>query len=266
MGGGSRLCVRRGDRRGGHRGCGRTGRSRGQGRWRCARWPACNARVTTLLGLLTTGVGVVVQSFAGRNLQGDLPGAPLLRTGLLLTAATTSVAFAATLGLLSAAWIVAGLALAGLVTHRSTWRPAALGPADPAQPLGGRQRALLVATLLAVVSISKIDLRSPAAAPTNCSRASIPVLGGNVLSVVAVLLTVAGISRSALVPVHRVAPGHDRSAHAGVGAAPRRRGQRRRRPVGATRSGVRVVDGGDAPGFRSGGRHCLVRDDRDAGA
>src|SRR5262249_8629306 len=32
------------------------------------------SRVTALLGLLTTGVGLVVQSFASRALQGDLRG------------------------------------------------------------------------------------------------------------------------------------------------------------------------------------------------
>ena len=81
-------------------------------------------RVTALLGLLTTGVGLVVQSFAGRNLQRDLRERRFFVLASLLTAATTGVAFAATLGVLCAAWILAGLALAGLVTHRATWGPA----------------------------------------------------------------------------------------------------------------------------------------------
>ncbi len=163
-------------------------------------------RVTTLLGLLTTGVGLVVQSFAGRNLEGDLRERRFFELASLLTAATTSVAFAATLGLLSIAWIVAGLALAALVTHRSTWRPARRSARRTLRSLWVGDSALLVATLLAVVSIGEIDLRSPAAAAEELANASIPVLGGNVLSVVAVLLTVAGISRSALVPVHQWLP------------------------------------------------------------
>jgi NAD(P)H-quinone oxidoreductase subunit 5 len=162
--------------------------------------------VTTLLGLLTTGVGLVVQSFAGRNLQGDLRERRFFELASLLTAATTSVAFAATLGLLSAAWIVAGLALAALVTHRSTWRPARRSARRTLRSLWVGDSALLVATLLAVVSIGEIDLRSPAGAAEELANASIPVLGGNVLPVVAVLLTVAGISRSALVPVHQWLP------------------------------------------------------------
>ena len=163
-------------------------------------------RVTTLLGLLTTGVGLVVQSFASRNLQGDLFGPRFFVLASLLTAATTSVAFAATLGLLCASWIVAGLALAALVTHRATWQPARRSSRRTLRSLWVGDGALLVATLLAAVSVGEIDLRSPAAAAQDLADASIPVLGGNVLWVVAVLLTVAGISRSALVPVHQWLP------------------------------------------------------------
>ncbi|MFN2615517.1 MAG: proton-conducting transporter membrane subunit [Thermoleophilaceae bacterium] len=162
--------------------------------------------VTVLLGLLTTGVGLVVQSFAGRNLQRDLRERRFFVLASLLTAATTSVAFAATLGLLCAAWIVAGLALAGLVTHRATWGPARRASRRTLRSLWVGDGALLVATLLAVVSVGTIDLRSPAEAAKELANASIPVLGGHVLAVVAVLLTVAGISRSALVPVHQWLP------------------------------------------------------------
>ena len=164
------------------------------------------SRVTALLGLLTTGVGVVVQSFAGRNLQGDLFGRRFFVLASLLTAATTSVAFAATLGLLCAAWIVAGLALAALVTHRATWQPARRSSRRTLRSLWVGDVALLGATVLAVVSVGEVDLRSPARAAEELASASMPVLGGNVLAVVAVLLTIAGISRSALVPVHQWLP------------------------------------------------------------
>ena len=164
------------------------------------------SRVTALLGLLTTGVGLVVQSFASRNLQGDLFARRFFALASLLTAATTSVAFAATLSLLCAAWIVAGLALAALVTHRATWQPARRASRRTLRSLWIGDGALLVATLVAMVSVGEIDLRSPATAASELAHASIPVLGGNVLWVVAVLLTVAGISRSALVPVHQWLP------------------------------------------------------------
>jgi len=164
------------------------------------------SRVTSLLGLLTTGVGLVVQSFAGRNLQGDLFARRFFALASLLTAATTSVAFAATLSLLCAAWIVAGLALAALVTHRATWQPARRSSRRTLRSLWIGDGALLVATLLAVASVGEIDLRSPADAARKLAEASVPVLGGNVLWIVAVLLTIAGISRSALVPVHQWLP------------------------------------------------------------
>src|ERR671933_993681 len=163
-------------------------------------------RVTALLGLLTTGVGLVVQSFAGRNLQRDLRERRFFVLASLLTAATTGVAFAGTLGLLCASWILAGFALAGLVTHRATWGPARRAARRTLRSLWVGDSALLVATLLAFVSVGEIDLRSPADAAKELANASIPVLGGNVLWVVAVLLTVAGTSRSALVPAHQWLP------------------------------------------------------------
>ena len=122
------------------------------------------SRVTALLGLLTTGVGLVVQSFASRNLQGDLFGRRFFLLASLLTAATTSVAFAATLGVLCVSWIVAGLALAALVTHRATWQPARRSSRRTLRSLWVGDAALLTATLVAVVSVGEIYLRSPAGA------------------------------------------------------------------------------------------------------
>ena len=164
------------------------------------------SRVTALLGLLTTGVGLVVQSFAGRNLQGDLRGRRFFVLASLLTAATTSVAYAVTLGLLCASWIVAGIALTALVAHRATWGPAPRSARRTRRSLQVGDGALLVATVLAVASVGEVDLRSPTGAVDELANASIPVLGWSVLSVVAVLLTVASVSRSALVPLHRWLP------------------------------------------------------------
>jgi NAD(P)H-quinone oxidoreductase subunit 5 len=164
------------------------------------------SRVTSVLGLLTTGVGLVVQSFAGRNMQGDLRGRRFFVLASLLTAATTSVAFAATLGLLCASWILAGVALAALVAHRATWQPAPRAARRVRRNLQVGDGALLLAALLAIVSAGEVDLRSPAGAATELANESIPWLGWKVLPVVAVLLTVASVSRSALVPLHRWLP------------------------------------------------------------
>ncbi len=163
-------------------------------------------RVTAVLGLLTTGVGLVVHSFSGRALRGDLRERRFFVLTSLLTAATTSVVFAATLGFLCASWIVAGLALAALVAHRADWPPARRAGRRTRRSLWVGDVSLLVATVLTVVSVGEIDLRSSAAAAEELSNASLPVLDWTLLSVVAVVLTVAGISRSALVPLHRWLP------------------------------------------------------------
>lgn len=163
-------------------------------------------RVTTLLGLLTTGVGLVVQSFAGRNLQGDLRGRRFFVLASLLTAATTSVALAATLVLLCAAWIVAGISLTALVAHRATWGPAPRSARRTRRNLQVGDGALLLATVLVIAAVGEIDLRAPAEAARELSVASVPLLGGNVALVVAVLLAVASVSRSALVPLHQWLP------------------------------------------------------------
>ncbi len=163
-------------------------------------------QLTVVLGLLTTGVGVMVQSFAGRNLQGDLRGRRFFVLASLLTTATTSVAFAATLGLLAVSWIGAGMALTALVAHRATWGPAPRSARRTRRSLQVGDGALLVAAVLAIVSVGEVDLRSPAGAVEALASGSVPVLGWDLLGVVAVLLTVASISRSALVPLHQWLP------------------------------------------------------------
>lgn len=161
-------------------------------------------RVTSLLGLLTTGVGLVVQSFASRNLQGDLRGRRFFALASLLTAATTSVAYAATMGVLCAAWVGAGMSLAALVAHRATWGPAPHSARRTRRSFQVGDGALILATFLVIASVGEIDLRSPAAGARDLRNASL--LGGHVLAVVAVLLAIASISRSALVPLHQWLP------------------------------------------------------------
>jgi NADH:ubiquinone oxidoreductase subunit 5 (subunit L)/multisubunit Na+/H+ antiporter MnhA subunit len=163
-------------------------------------------RLTALLALLTTGVGMVVQVFASRNLKGDLREHRFFALASLLTASTTTVAIAGTLVLMCIGWIVAGIALASLVTHRATWGPAQRASRRTLASLWVGDSALLVATVLAVAEVGPVDLRSPEAAARQLSTATIPGLGWSVLAVVAVLLTVAGISRSAQMPIHQWLP------------------------------------------------------------
>ncbi len=164
-------------------------------------------RVGAVLALLTTGVGLVVQSFAGRALQGDLRARRFFMLTALLTAATTSVALSATLGLLAVSWIVAGVAVASLVAHRAGWAPAVRAARRTRRSLLVGDAALAVAVGLVVVSVGEIDLRSSQAAAEALTRAGARGLAGSMLvPVVAVLFTVAGMARSALVPLHRWLP------------------------------------------------------------
>jgi NADH:ubiquinone oxidoreductase subunit 5 (subunit L)/multisubunit Na+/H+ antiporter MnhA subunit len=163
-------------------------------------------RVGAVLALLTSSVGLVVQSFAGRALQGDLRARRFFMLTALLTAATTSVALSATLGLLAVSWIVAGAAVASLLAHRAGWAPAVRAARRTRRSLLVGDAALAVAVVLVVVSVGEVDLRSSQLAAEALTRAELPGSVGNVLPSVAVLLTAAGVSRSALVPLHRWLP------------------------------------------------------------
>ncbi len=161
-----------------------------------------------VLALLTTGVGLVVQSFAGRALAGDPRERRFYALAALLTAATTGVATAVTVTGVTVAWIVAGSALAALVGHRAGWAQATRAVRRTRRAFLVGDVALAVAALVAVGSIGDIDLRTPGPAVDALASAPPPIPGSGLsaLTVVATLLAVAAISRSALVPLHRWLP------------------------------------------------------------
>ncbi len=153
-------------------------------------------RATAVLAALTALVGLVVQSYGARALEGDPRLGRFSVAAGVLTGATATVAYAATLGVLVAGWVATSVALVTLLRHRSGWQPA-----DRAVRLTGRtfavgDLALVAATVVWAVSVGDLDLRRADAADR---------LGG-ALPVVAILLVLAGMSRSALVPGHRWLP------------------------------------------------------------
>lgn len=164
--------------------------------------------VGAVLALLTTGVGLVVQSFAGRALAGDPRQRRFFALAALLTAATTGVATAVTATGLTLAWIVAGASLAALVGHRAGWAPATQAVRRTRRAFFVGDAALVVGALVAVGSIGEIDLRAPGAAVDALASAPGPIPGVDVsaLAAVATMLAVAAVSRSALVPLHRWLP------------------------------------------------------------
>jgi NADH:ubiquinone oxidoreductase subunit 5 (subunit L)/multisubunit Na+/H+ antiporter MnhA subunit len=163
-------------------------------------------RVGVVLALLTSGVGLVVQSFAARALRGDLRERRFFALTALLTGATTSVALSATLGLLAVSWIVTGSALAALVAHRGKWDPAVRAARRVRRSFFVGDAALATAAVVTLVSVGEIDLRSLDVTANALASQRIPALGTDTLTVIAVLLAVAGVSRSALVPLHRWLP------------------------------------------------------------
>jgi NADH:ubiquinone oxidoreductase subunit 5 (subunit L)/multisubunit Na+/H+ antiporter MnhA subunit len=161
-------------------------------------------RVGATLALLAVGVGLVAQSFARRGLDGDPRARRFFVLAGLLTGSTALVALAATGTGLAVGWAVTGWALAGLVGHRVEWRPARHAARLTRRNLLVGDVALLAAVVFALATIGDLDLRRVGVDASLLGDRSIS--GSSSLAVVAVLLAVAGISRSALVPMHRWLP------------------------------------------------------------
>ena len=161
-------------------------------------------RVGAVLVTLTTLVGLVVQSFASRSLLGDPRASRFHVLSLVLTSATATVAVAATGSGLLVAWIVTSLALVALIGHRSPWPPAVAAQRRTGLSFLIGDLALLLAVVATAVTIGDVDLRAVAADATALDAEQI--VGINALTVIAVLLVVAGVARSALVPIHRWLP------------------------------------------------------------
>ncbi|CAA9235921.1 MAG: NADH dehydrogenase, subunit 5, partial [uncultured Acidimicrobiales bacterium] len=267
MGGTSGLCcVCCGSRRGGRRGCQRTRRGRGRGERRPrARWPARHPRHRAV-GLAhhrrRPGRAILRRPQpAGGSLR-----APLLRPGLAAHSGHDVS------GLRRHPRPAVRLLDRGRSRVGRTGDPpghlatgAALGPADPAQPLGGRRRP--PGGHPARRRLRRRDRPPLAGGGRQGARRRVDpgarwerVGGGRRAPHRCRRLPVRARPRAPVAAVH------DRRPHAGVRPAPRRRGQRRRHAAGASRSGFRGVGRGDTPGLRCGCHHCLLRHDRDARA
>lgn len=161
-------------------------------------------RVGAILITLTTFVGLIAQSFASRSLRGDPRARRFHVLALVLTASTSMVAIAATGTGFVVGWITTSLVLVGLIGHRALW-PAAVS----AQRRTGRSfligdSVLVLALLVTLATVGDIDMRSVGASAGALGAEQIA--GLDALAVVAMMLVVAGIARSALVPIHRWLP------------------------------------------------------------
>ena len=161
-------------------------------------------RVGAILVLLTTGVAVVVQAFAGRSLQGDPRAARFHALAAVLTASTTGVALAATASGLFVAWAITSITLTALLAHKAPWPPAVTAVRRTAGAFVIGDVALLASIVGAIAVIGDLDMRM-----LNADAAALDgehIAGISALTFFAVLTVVAGIARSALVPIHRWLP------------------------------------------------------------
>ena len=161
-------------------------------------------RVGAILILLTTIVGVIVQSFASRSLRSDPQARRFHVLALVLTAATSLVAITATASGFVVAWIATSVVLVALVGHRAPWAPAVAARRRTGWSFFIGDSALVLAIIVTLVLFGDIDMRSVGAAVVPLDGEQI--VGLSALTVVAVLLVGAGIARSALVPIHRWLP------------------------------------------------------------
>jgi NAD(P)H-quinone oxidoreductase subunit 5 len=161
-------------------------------------------RVGAILITLTTLVGLIVQSFASRSLRGDLRARRFHLLALALTASTSMVAIAATGTGFVLGWIATSVVLVALIGHRAPWPPAVAAQRRAGWSFLIGDSVLVVAMVVTLVLVGDIDLRSVGAGAAALDREQIA--GVDALGVVATLLVLAGIARSALVPIHRWLP------------------------------------------------------------
>jgi len=153
-------------------------------------------RLAAVLLLLIFGVSAVVQVFALRYLHGD-PRAPWFTGGAgLLTAASAGLATASTLIGLAVCWTLAGIALCLLLGTYWHLPDARDGVRRTARAFVIGDLALWIAVGLATAAWGRIELRG-----IDTGRFS-----GPILPVVACLVVLAALSRSAQIPFHRWLP------------------------------------------------------------
>jgi NAD(P)H-quinone oxidoreductase subunit 5 len=157
-------------------------------------------RVGAILLLLTSLVGLIVQSFASRSLLGDPRATRFHVLAAVLTAAASLVGIAATGSGLLVAWVATSVSLVALLGHKAPWPAAVRSQRLTAASLLVGDLVLLLAMATAIVAVGDIDLRFVAAEAAALDGETVGSF--SVLTVVALGLVVAGVGRSALVPLH----------------------------------------------------------------
>ncbi len=150
--------------------------------------------VSATLLTFIAGLAFITATYSRRNLRGQ---ARLARFSALHIAATLSLALlvtGASLPLLALGWTMSGLAIAGLVAHRDT--PAARRAAAAVR------RALLLGDALLWTAVVVASLALPSL-DRGALAASAAAADGAVVTGIALLLALAALIRSAMLPAHR---------------------------------------------------------------
>lgn len=166
-------------------------------------------RLAGVVLVLVTGISLTVQAFSVRYLRGDRRAVRFFVGSATLTVATAAVATAATLTGLVAAWVLVSVSVCALVAHRTDLPEARFGLRRTARAFVVGDLALVAAAILVVVTVGDLDLRSIAAAGSGLAGERLePVawLVVPVAPVVAVLVVVAALARSAQLPLPRWLP------------------------------------------------------------
>lgn len=153
-------------------------------------------RLAAVLLLLVFGVSAIVQAFAARYLSGDPRAAWFTGGAGLLTAASAGLVTASTLIGLAVCWTLAGTALCLLLGTYWHLPDARDGVRRTMTAFLIGDLALWTAVALATAVWGRIDLRG-----VEPGRVS-----GPMVSVVACLIVLAALSRSAQIPFHRWLP------------------------------------------------------------
>ncbi len=161
-------------------------------------------RVGAVLIVLTTLVGLIVQAFAARSLRADPAARRFHVLAALLVSATVAVAVAATGITIALAWIATSVVLVGLLGHKAPWPPAVAAQRATARAFAIGDAALVLAIGAALATVGDLDLRRIGGEAAALGDETL--LGVDALEVVAVLLVVAGVARSAIIPLHRWLP------------------------------------------------------------
>ncbi len=158
-------------------------------------------QLTVTLTVLVCAVGAVVQSFALRYLQGDRTAPRFSAAASVVVAAMAVVCTSATVTVLVGAWVVAGAAFVVVLGCRPDLPGVRAATRRALSMLAAGDLALLAALVLVWVRAGNVDLVSP-----GVLRDAAGQLGG-LTTLVALLVVVAALTRSAQGPFGRWLPG-----------------------------------------------------------